>query len=313
MCYPVFFAGRLATFSSLIFYINVTRNIIEDILLNLGVTANQSFLEPFRANSQHKYLTFKSISNKDTFISFGINDDKDEINTELNILKIRLKLIGVDPELCENLDPSQVHKWDNNLLSALNSLELPYGQTSNYTKLLNATVKGEYEKFLFDPTSEIGIHNNNIKNQFQMNGWNFDNWINFNKDNKKNFDFTVRRKTYELALWDRNPGKDFFIGNHVGSCISTTGDNSYIIYNGLIGIKNQYILIREKSSKKLEGYCRIVVNPTEKYFVRPFCKLKYPSKLAKSDDFKNSLKNFINEYCFAICGNYNILSPEIEC
>ena len=250
----------------------------------------QNNIKAQQANSYAGKLPFSAC-----YISFKGSKDK---QPEINNFRLEFKKLGVSPDITDNIQPEEINNWDIKNIYTLKWIE----KGSNLIELISNTLQGTYKDFLFNPKTDIGRTNLETKKSFESEGLNYDKWLNY--EGKKEFKYNG--KEYEIGLWKREPGKDLFIGNHTDSCISTIDNNNDVIYGALVNTNVQYILIKEKASKKLKGYARVYFMKEEQSKEKNILLDKYEASFNDYRLYPKSephLLNFIEDYSKAVTNN----------
>jgi hypothetical protein len=142
---------------------------------------------------------------------------------------------------------------------------LPDNQRQRLKDITQSTIDGRFANWLAtEPT--ISRVNQETCRLFEKHGLNFKLWldpelVSVGGDNNLR---------YSLQAWQRQPGKDLFMGTYVGSCVALDGENPGAILEALLFQVVQHLEIIDEKSKEtlgkvlmywaqLEGYDRPVL------------------------------------------------------
>jgi len=141
------------------------------------------------------------------------------------------------------ISDDQVDKWDMKYLSTLASALRGWSgsQREELIALCKAALQGRVQSYLHDPNTKVGQNNLATQQTFETTfkklglKLNYQQWLhypgevvfNHQSDNRRNA--SPQMQQLKIKLWDRNPGRDLFLGNYTGACIAldSYGDNSY--------------------------------------------------------------------------------------
>ncbi len=251
-------------------YLNAIKNISQDKQLT-RVISNLCFNS--KANG-HKPLTQDKIALvelSNIYINEGKSEnlltqlEEMEKNKTLNLdelkknyikIFIRGESMGVTNAELEKCQEEGFINWNlsyiHTLPKALKSLKSLNNEEVNLVNLIKATFENNYENFLFDEKSEPGKSNKGTREKFSEAGLDFDKWM--NNQTVQPVKFKHNNEDYEIAIWERKPKHDIFMGSYASACIAPDGTRPQGIVEALSYTMTQFAEIKDKD--KTVGYAR---------------------------------------------------------
>ncbi len=174
--------------------------------------------------------------------------DIDKLHSD--IIKEILVQKGIPEAEIAALKPEDID-WVPQYLSLL--ISTPGRDEGELADLVRAASRGEFKKYISDPTNKYGQANLLTQQTFASKGLNFEKWEN---PQIKACEFEIDGQKCTISLWDRHPQSDLFMGSMTSCCTALDGANGGATANYLLNKAFQVIFLRDANGQTI-GMARV--------------------------------------------------------
>lgn len=213
-------------------------------------------------------------------------------SSDIDAKNFNLQCASTIPAMIDRLNTLEMNKYQKYLVELLSTI----------SKTQTDSIEN-YSNYIHDNNNEIGKANLKTKENFVMNGLDFEKWLNFDKT--KSFAEKDTNENLQLSIWKRNVGYDIFQGNYSGICTATNGKNAFGAIDGLLNEAVQIIEISNKDKTIGNAYTYWAIEPKSKNAVFVIDGVTLDRKYQDNESIKENLISYAMDYATAVKGDTN--------
>lgn len=245
----------------------------------------EKLLENMSANTKFSYDDLSKISLNYLNLLLRKSSDIDAKN-------FNLQYVSTIPAMIDRLNTLEMNEYQKYLVELLSTI----------SKTQTDSIEN-YSNYIHNNNNEIGKANLKTKENFVMNGLDFEKWLNFDKT--KSFAEKDTNENLQLSIWKRNVGYDIFQGNYSGICTATNGRNAFGAIDGLLNEAVQIIEISNKDKTIGNAYTYWAIEPKSKNAVFVIDGVTLDRKYQDSESIKENLISYAMDYATAVKSEAN--------